>query len=170
MPKIRPRPKRTRGETIKQSSPLGAIYVTLNDDDEGEPLEIFITAGKAGSDVTSMADALGRLASLVLRVASPVTPKERLIEIITQLKGIGGASSMGFGKNRVRSLPDAVAQALEECCTDTPVAPEPTDEGPVQVQLSLPTLRADLCPSCGEAAFVHEEGCMHCNACGYSKC
>ncbi|HEY0739232.1 MAG TPA: LAGLIDADG family homing endonuclease [Herpetosiphonaceae bacterium] len=170
MPKIRPRPKRTRGETIKQSSPLGAIYVTLNDDDEGEPLEIFITAGKAGSDVTSMADALGRLASLVLRVASPVTPKERLIEIITQLKGIGGASSMGFGKNRVRSLPDAVAQALEECCTDTPIATEPTDEGPVQVQLSLPTLRADLCPSCGEAAFVHEEGCMHCNACGYSKC
>lgn len=170
MPKIRPRPKRTRGETIKQSSPLGPIYVTINDDDEGDPLEIFITGGKAGSDVTSMADALGRLASLVLRVASPVTPKERLHEIISQLKGIGGARSTGFGKDRVRSLPDAVAQALEECYSDEQRVTETVENGQVQVQLALPTLRADLCPSCGEAAFVHEEGCMHCNACGFSQC
>jgi ribonucleoside-diphosphate reductase alpha chain len=45
-----------------------------------------------------------------------------------------------------------------------------TADGHVQVQLALPTLRADLCPSCGEATFVHEEGCMHCNACGFSQC
>ncbi|HZB94631.1 MAG TPA: LAGLIDADG family homing endonuclease, partial [Herpetosiphonaceae bacterium] len=171
-PKIRPRPKLARGVTIKKESPLGSLYVTINDDDEGEPLEIFITSGKAGSDVTSMADALGRLASLVLRVASPVTPHERLREIINQLKGIGGSRSMGFGPNRVRSLPDAVAQALEECCTptsgDVPVAEMPN--GHVQVQLALPSVRPDLCPQCGEAAFVHEEGCMHCNACGYSQC
>ncbi len=119
-PKIRPRPKLARGATIKKESPLGALYVTINNDDEGEPLEVFVTAGKAGSDVTSMADALGRLASLVLRVASPVTPHERMQEIIAQLKGIGGARSTGFGPNRVRSLPDAVAQALEECCSPAP--------------------------------------------------
>jgi ribonucleoside-diphosphate reductase alpha chain len=172
-PKIRPRPKLARGATIKKESPLGALYVTINNDDEGEPLEVFITAGKAGSDVTSMADALGRLASLVLRVASPVTPQERMEEIIAQLKGIGGARSTGFGPNRVRSLPDAVAQALEECCSPpsngVAMASEPTN-GHVQVQLALPTIRADLCPQCGEAAFVHEEGCMHCNACGFSQC
>lgn len=170
-PKVRPRPKRLRGITVKQRSPLGAIYVTVNNDDEGEPLEIFITAGKAGSDVTSMADALGRLASLVLRVASPVTPHERLREIIDQLKGIGGARSTGFGKERVRSLPDAVAQALEECCTGEDAAPAADGEQqPVQMALSLPSIKPDLCPECGEAAFVHEEGCMHCNACGYSQC
>ena len=171
-PKVRPRPRLTRGTTIKKQSPLGSLYVTINNDDEGEPLEVFITAGKAGSDVTSMADALGRLASLVLRVASPVEPHERLEEIISQLKGIGGARSTGFGKDRVRSLPDAVAQALEECCTPPdgqPVEVE-TANGHVQVQLALPSVRADLCPQCGEAAFVHEEGCMHCNACGYSQC
>lgn len=174
MPKIRPRPKRTRGSTIKQRSPLGPIYITINDDDEGEPLEVFITGGKAGSDVTSMADALGRLASLVLRVASPVTPKERLLEIIAQLKGIGGSRSTGFGKDRVRSLPDAVAQALEEYYAPAETLSEtavvaPSEER-VQPQLPLPTLRADLCPQCGEAAFVHEEGCHHCNACGHSEC
>lgn len=169
-PKIRPRPKRSRGITVQKHSPLGKVFVTVNDDDENEPLEVFVTAGKAGSDVTSMAEAMGRLMSLVLRVASPVTPNERLREIISQLKGIGGARSTGFGKDRVRSLPDAVAQALEECCTDEEVVTEASDNGAVQVQLSLPTLRADLCPSCGEAAFVHEEGCMHCNACGFSQC
>ncbi|HSH83130.1 MAG TPA: adenosylcobalamin-dependent ribonucleoside-diphosphate reductase [Herpetosiphonaceae bacterium] len=171
-PKVRPRPRLTRGTTIKKQSPLGSLYVTINNDDEGEPLEVFITAGKAGSDVTSMADALGRLASLVLRVASPVTPHERLEEIISQLKGIGGARSTGFGKDRVRSLPDAVAQALEECGTpvDGQAVEVETANGQLQVQLALPSVRADLCPQCGEASFVHEEGCMHCNACGYSQC
>ncbi len=173
-PKIRPRPKRSRGVTVQKDSPLGSVFVTVNDDDEGEPLEIFVTAGKAGSDVTSMAEALGRLASLVLRVASPVTPKERLSQIAGQLKGIGGARSMGFGKDRVRSLPDAVAQAIEECCTTEDAVAEVVTNGNgnghVQVQLALPSIRADLCPSCGEASFVHEEGCMHCNACGFSQC
>jgi ribonucleoside-diphosphate reductase alpha chain len=171
-PKIRPRPKLARGVTIKKDSPLGAVYITINNDDEGEPLEIFITAGKAGSDVTSMADAMGRLASILLRIASPVTPHERLQEIVTQLKGIGGARSTGFGPNRVRSLPDAVAQAVEECCTlaDGVVQETELPDGHVQVQLPLPSVRADLCPQCGEASFVHEEGCMHCNACGFSQC
>jgi ribonucleoside-diphosphate reductase alpha chain len=172
-PKIRPRPKMVRGATIKKESPLGALYVTINNDDENEPLEVFITAGKAGSDVTSMADAIGRLASILLRVASPVTPHERLQEIVAQLKGIGGARSTGIGPNRVRSLPDAVALAIEEYCAAASngevSAPEPTN-GHTQMQLALPTIRPDLCPQCGEAAFVHEEGCMHCNACGFSQC
>ena len=32
--------------------------------------------------------------------------------IIDQLKGIGGRRSVGFGPNKIRSLPDAVAVAL----------------------------------------------------------
>jgi ribonucleoside-diphosphate reductase alpha chain len=28
----------------------------------------------------------------------------------------------------------------------------------------------DLCPECGQAAFVNEEGCRKCYACGYSEC
>jgi ribonucleoside-diphosphate reductase alpha chain len=172
MPKIRPRPRLARGATIKKDSPLGAVYITINNDDEGEPLELFVTAGKAGSDVTSMADALGRLASILLRIASPVTPQERLQEIVAQLKGIGGARSTGFGPNRVRSLPDAVAQAIEECYmqNEEQAADVQVAQAPAQLQLSLPTIRPDLCPQCGEAAFVHEEGCMHCNACGFSQC
>jgi ribonucleoside-diphosphate reductase alpha chain len=28
----------------------------------------------------------------------------------------------------------------------------------------------DLCPECGEAAVVYEEGCRKCYACAYSEC
>jgi ribonucleoside-diphosphate reductase alpha chain len=28
----------------------------------------------------------------------------------------------------------------------------------------------DLCPQCGEAAVVNEEGCRKCYSCGYSEC
>jgi ribonucleoside-diphosphate reductase alpha chain len=28
----------------------------------------------------------------------------------------------------------------------------------------------DLCPECGEAAVVNEEGCRKCYACGFSEC
>jgi ribonucleoside-diphosphate reductase alpha chain len=28
----------------------------------------------------------------------------------------------------------------------------------------------DLCPECGQAAVVNEEGCRKCYACGFSEC
>jgi ribonucleoside-diphosphate reductase alpha chain len=28
----------------------------------------------------------------------------------------------------------------------------------------------DLCPECGQAAMVNEEGCHKCYACGFSEC
>jgi ribonucleoside-diphosphate reductase alpha chain len=113
-PKVRPRPYKRYGATVSKATPGGTAHVTMNDDEEGKPFEVFVDIGKGGSDIKAMAEALGRLASLVLRVSSPLTPRERIQEIVSQLSGIGGPRSMGFGRNRVRSLPDALAQALEE--------------------------------------------------------
>lgn len=168
MPKMRPRPTLSRGMTVKKESPLGSVFVTVNDDEQGEPLEIFITSGKAGSDITGMAEAMGRLASLVLRVASPVSPDERLRLIASQLAGIGGARSMGFGKGLVRSMPDAVGLALEDVLKgDEAVLAEIEQVPEFDLQ---PAVHADLCPNCGEATFIREEGCMHCTSCGHSQC
>jgi ribonucleoside-diphosphate reductase alpha chain len=74
---------------------------------------MFVNVGKAGSDVTAMAEALGRLISLTFRMASPIPPIERAHKIAAELIGIGGARSLGFGENRVRSLPDAVAKVMD---------------------------------------------------------
>jgi ribonucleoside-diphosphate reductase alpha chain len=84
----------------------------VNHDEQDHPFEVFVNGGKAGSDVMAMADALGRMISFVLRIHSPVPARERMREIVSELTGIGGARSVGFGENRVRSLPDAVAKVL----------------------------------------------------------
>jgi len=101
-------------------------------------------------------------------VASPVSPDERLRLIASQLTGIGGARSMGFGKTRVRSMPDAVGMALEDVLKGAEAIAAEDSSAP---ELDLrPAFHADLCPSCGEAAFIHEEGCHHCTSCGHSQC
>jgi ribonucleoside-diphosphate reductase alpha chain len=112
----------------------------------------------------AFAEALGRLISLVLRTPSPLTPREKLAQIVDQLSGIGGSRSVGFGARRVLSLPDALSRVLAEYT-------ERLEEDIAQAG-SLPDLaiKGDLCPSCGWASLAHEEGCKKCHACGYSEC
>ncbi len=106
------RPFRVNGSTYKMNTPVGAAFVTINEDQTGEPLELFINVGKAGSDVTAMAEALGRSISTALRFRGNLRAIERAKEIAHQLSGIGGRRSVGFGPNKILSLPDAIAMAL----------------------------------------------------------
>jgi ribonucleoside-diphosphate reductase alpha chain len=159
----KPRPRAVHGSTYEIATPLGKAYVTVNRNGSDQPFEVFCNVGKAGSDTAAVSEAIGRLISLALRLPSPLSPTDRLQEIVDQLGGIGGGRSMGFGARRVRSLPDGIAQALAE------------DLGQVRVeqneskQMQLFQV-GDLCPECGQASFVNEEGCRKCYACGYSEC
>lgn len=233
---IRKRPLVLQGVTYETQTPLGDAFITINSDVEKNPFELFITIGKPGNDVAAMSDALGRLISLVLRLQSPVESRERIRQIVAQLTGIGGMRSVGFGQNRVRSLPDAVAKVLAEhfefkvngkvidikkqtnnvdastnnlpngnsstiyngngngsssyngngktnghaVITKETVSLNSSEDvflpiAPVE-QLSIGEINSntnshfDLCPSCGEAAFAHEEGCAKCYSCGYAEC
>lgn len=112
-PEVKPRPMVVHGSTYQVETPVGQAYVTINTNGGNRPLEMFINVGKAGSDVTAMAEAMGRLISLTLRMASPIPAIDRAHKIAAELIGIGGARSMGFGENRVRSLPDAVAKIID---------------------------------------------------------
>jgi len=107
-----PRPMVLNGVTYKADSPTGKLYVTINNDEKGDMFEVFINHGKSGSDLMALADALGRMVSFVLRIHSPVPARERVREIVSELAGIGGSRSSGFGENRVRSLPDAISKVL----------------------------------------------------------
>ena len=86
----------------------------MNDDEDGNPLEVFVEIGRGGSELKAMAEAMGRLMSVLLRMVSALSPRERVAQIVDQLRGIGGSRSTGYGTRRVRSLPDAVAQVLAE--------------------------------------------------------
>ena len=165
----RPRPRKLHGSTYRRLTPLGTAYITVNDTDEGEPFEIFMNVGKAGSDVAAVSEALGRLISLTLRIPSSLTPTERLHQVVYQLNGIGGGRHLGFGPQRVRSLPDAVAQVLAEHLDEMPVAP-PTQPAGEQLALPIPKQIGDLCPDCGNSTLLNIEGCRKCHVCGYSEC
>lgn len=100
------------GVTYQSETPVGKTFITINHNEKNEPFEVFITVGKSGSDVTAMADALGRMISLNLRINGTLAPRERIRQVVAQLIGIGGARSIGFGAQKVLSLPDAVAKVL----------------------------------------------------------
>ena len=178
-PTKKPRPRRLRGYTYNVNTPLGKAFVTVNENGGNHPFEIFISTAKAGSDTAAVSEAIGRLLSYILRLASPVSPRERLNEIVRQLAGIGGGRSLGFGPNRVRSLPDGVAQALQEYLDDTVEEYVDLNRGNghhPEKEISPAVLErssfkvGDLCPECGQAAVVNEEGCRKCYACGFSEC
>ena len=161
----KPRPIVLHGTTYRTPTPLGAAYITINENGDHTPFEVFANVGKAGSDTAAVAEAIGRLISLALRQPSPLTAREKLTEVIDQLAGIGGGRPLGFGPNRVRSLPDAIAQVLARH-----LAAVEAEQPPEQLPLPIPGQKADLCPDCGQASFVAMEGCRKCVNCGYSEC
>lgn len=179
------RPQVLRGATYKINTPFGMAYITINDLD-GIPSEIFLNVGKAGSDVFAMAEALGRVCSLFLRYGDHGNKVELLIK---HLKGIGGSGAIGFGANRVESIADAVAKALESHIQLDNGHEHDHHPAPVAATLDIDVVDAaqgqgnggagshhstsvsrDLCPSCGSASLINIEGCKTCSGCGYSKC
>jgi ribonucleoside-diphosphate reductase alpha chain len=175
----RQRPPMLRGRTIKMNSPLGDLYVTINEDETGRPFEVFCTLGKAGGAAMADTEAIGRLASLALRSGIPITA------VRDQLRGISCDRAVGVGPNKVLSAPDAIAQAIERYLQEREgvqeelipghagtrgqgsrrrlPAPAP---GHAQVQQSF----LGSCPDCGAGQLAYEEGCVKCHVCGYSEC
>jgi len=165
------RPIKVEGATYRIVTPLGSAFITVNQDTEGNPFEVFITIGKAGSEVAAMAEALGRMISTTLRFGNHKPPIERAREIVEQLKGIGGGRSVGFGPNKIRSLPDAIAKAISLHFGFT--GSNTNHEIPTQyevVQKEEVKVVGDICPACGSPALVYQEGCSKCHACGHSEC
>jgi ribonucleoside-diphosphate reductase alpha chain len=189
--RVWPRPKMLSGVTVSRKTPFGTAYITMNSDELGNPFEVFVTVGKAGSDLQADAEGLGRMISLQLRTTAPNNRREMIKLIVDQLQGIGGSRSVGMGPQRVISLPDAVAGALLEHYVNSPqpqqlglpingngshtpamtVAPEAIEvhsSSNGHVAGIIPG--ADMCPECGMVTLVKAEGCEKCLSCGYSRC
>ncbi len=187
---IKQRPAVVQGYTRQVIAPEGKVNVTINSDGQG-PFEVFVNVGRAGSDIAALSEALGRLISLNLQLLSPLSQTDRAQEITNQLRGIGGSRTVGFGVQQVRSLPDAVARALEIHLetlqtekteetknTVTPALPIQIQASngngahtamPVNTDFSNLKVTGNLCPECGNT-MVYEEGCRKCYSCGHSEC
>jgi len=164
---VKPRPHSLSGVTYRMETPIGTAFITVNETPGGDPFEVFVQVGKGGSDTMAVAEALGRLISLVLRLPSPLSAHRRLEEVISQLARIGGGQPTGFGAAKVLSLPDALARTLGEHIG--------VDRGE-EAAAAAPPARGirrrvgDLCKECGQATFVYEEGCKKCLSCGFNEC
>ncbi|MBI2587806.1 vitamin B12-dependent ribonucleotide reductase [Candidatus Azambacteria bacterium] len=161
-----PRPWVLRGATYREPTPNGTAFITVNETENSDPFEAFVGVGKAGSDVAALSEAIGRLISAIFRMTSHLPPKERVSLVVDQLSGIGGGRQIGFGKERVRSVPDAIAKVLTAHFGLTPIKGA-SDTGQSNV---VPAQPGDLCPDCGHGTLVYEEGCNKCYNCGHSEC
>jgi ribonucleoside-diphosphate reductase alpha chain len=146
------RPMTLSGHTTSIRTALGNLFVTVNSADS-KPFELFAQIGKAGSDVVAFTEAIARLISLALRCGVNVD------EIVAQLEGIGGARSVGFGPNRIMSVPDAIGQGLRKLAQ--------VKAGDIHTNGNH---QLEICPDCGTCALIRAEGCLKCEACGFSEC
>jgi len=174
----RQRPQVLRGHTMKMMSPLGDLYVTINEDQSGRPFEVFCTLGKAGGAANADAEAIGRLMSLALRSGIPIA------QVKDQLRGISCDRAVGVGPHKVLSAPDAIGQAIERYLEEKegvqealPLAVPASVEGAHRTRPVTSTYHAareqsflGACPECGAGQVAYEEGCMKCHVCGYSEC
>jgi ribonucleoside-diphosphate reductase alpha chain len=178
----KPRPRALTGKTFNVETPVGKAFITINENGGDHPFEAFINTAKAGSETAAVSEAIGRLISYILRLSSPISPTDRMREIVRQLLGIGGGRSLGFGANRVRSLPDGIGQVLDLYLREKDGVTQTVEEKSngnggtghkieAEAEAAYQKMKiGDLCPECGEAAVVNEEGCRKCYACGFSEC
>ncbi len=174
----RPRPEVIPGTTTKVSTGCGNLYVTINIDERGKPFELFTQMGKAGGCAASQLEAIGRLVSLAFRSGIEVK------SIIEQLRNIRCPSPSWEKGQRIFSCADAIARVIERRLVNNAAVPVSVTE-PVSSamkhsrndEINVVTLGSDerrgevigVCPDCG-GALRHEEGCVKCHACGFSKC
>ncbi len=184
----RPRPNVTVGTTTKIATGCGNLYVTINEDEQGLPFEVFTSMGKAGGCAMSQLEAIGRLVSLAFRSGIDTN------SIIEQLRGIRCPSPSWEKGGRIFSCSDAIARVIERRMHDHKAKGlQAKDAGhsaatsqASQVNFAssesatigdaakaVKTARTGnivgVCPDCGSALW-HVEGCMVCKSCGYSKC
>ncbi|HLN64012.1 MAG TPA: vitamin B12-dependent ribonucleotide reductase, partial [Symbiobacteriaceae bacterium] len=112
-PALAPRPTEAIGKMFVIPTHFGKMTMDVHMDDNGEPFEVIVNVGAAGSDLMADAVGMGMLVSKMLRLRSDVPVRERIQIIIDTLKNIGGSGSYGFGPNRVTSLASAISKGLQ---------------------------------------------------------
>jgi len=106
------RPNTLTGITQRIETGYDHIYVNINTNDDGDPVELFTTYGQSGGFTKSMTEAIHNLATLALR--SNADPEE----VIAQLRGIRSPRIGYDHETRVDSIPDAIGLALERVVND----------------------------------------------------
>lgn len=142
------RPRRLTGFTEKVRFPvgdrIGKAYVTINVDENSQPVEVFIEANDI--EIKSLAEKIGRLTTQFLRYGNTRDNLEQAVKHLR--KG-----------EPMSSLPAIVASLLEQIAY-----------GKIELQGVKTEIKKGLlkCPECKQETF-DKASCV-CHNCGYSKC
>jgi ribonucleoside-diphosphate reductase alpha chain len=194
----RSRPDALRGVSQRIDTGYGKLYVTINEDGEGRPFELFANIGHSGGFTNSFTEALAKVISTALR--SGVDP----YEIVDELKGTRSPKVAWDKGEQINSIPDAIGTAMWRYLEDEVDKPYPQQEtldeiegesgsgveetapeqGPEtdggaaaevdsksdSTQSLIDAGESPECPECGSMDLYYSEGCKTCQACGWSEC
>ncbi|MFC5134537.1 MULTISPECIES: adenosylcobalamin-dependent ribonucleoside-diphosphate reductase [Haloferacaceae] len=108
----RPRPDSLSGVTQRVETGYGKLYVTINEDEDGRPFELFANIGHSGGYTNSFTEALAKVISTALR--SGVDPEE----IVDELQGTRSPKVAWDKGEQIQSIPDAIGTALRRYLDD----------------------------------------------------
>ena len=183
-PQRRNRPDMLPGGTYRIRTGHGTSYITVNNDYNGLPFEIFAAGGKSGGCEEAQTQAITRLATLAMRYHIPVE------EITRQLTGIICCPNWENGL-LIGSPADAIAEALrrhngDERPADMNHLPgtaytaslPPTDGNSIidarthgMIRLAERRRAGLECPEPDCKGTIQQgEGCGTCTSCGWSNC
>ena len=126
-----PRPDSLNGVTQRVETGYGKLYVTINEDENGLPFELFANIGHSGGYTNSFTEALAKVISTALR--SGVDPEE----IVDELQGTRSPKVAWDKGEQIQSIPDAIGTALRRYLDDE------IDKG-IPQQQSLDEVENDL--------------------------
>ena len=177
---------RLEGATYVRQTACGKLYVTINANEKGELVEVFIDPSKSGGCLANV-EVIGRLCSTMLRAGVAVEA------VIDSAKGVK-CSSCARSKKKVDGLScgDIVAKAIEteynyrkttnakpQSGIAKPIKVEKSEEKVEKIKEKLKKFKYERpiiiednkakCPECG-AELSNTGGCNVCPSCGYSKC
>ncbi len=156
---------RLEGATYVRTTACGKLYITINTNDKGELVEVFIDPSKSGGCLANV-EVIGRLCSSMLRAGVAVEA------VIDSAKGVK-CSSCARSKKKVDGLScgDIVAKAIETEYNYRKGKKDLTEKLK-KFKYERPIIVEDnkvKCPECGtELSFTG--GCNVCPSCGFSKC
>lgn len=171
-PSLKDRERVMYGMTKSSVVGCGKLYVTVNEDEDGNIFEVFTTVGKGGG-CPSQTEATSRLISIALQAG--VNPDL----IINQLRGIKCPSTVARVASTTSpfnlgctSCPDAIARTITASQTKRGKTKEEAfhtvKEELEIVKLTKPN-KGNVCPECG-ALLRNESGCLSCPECYWSRC
>ena len=151
------RPSIRSGFTHEVKTGHGKIYITVNCNEKGDPIEIFTNGGKNGSVNAANLEAMARLVSIALQEGVSAERLARTIENINDGTVVWERLKETDKKPQtITSIPDAMAKVLKRfyCNNSRPEEYDGVETG--------------RCPDCNSPMFMHD-GCEFCPQCG-SKC